>query len=140
MNAADVVLLQDRAFGPEETDEDLWMSTLTVPLTMKTVNRTMVLKSRAEVLHELRAVIDAVRADGVRALRTRILSHIQPTDELAIIASMRDRVSGSGGIIGSTSITWTLIKVGEEWKINQLFFDNPAYDISPTVERIQDDT
>ncbi len=140
MNAADVVLLQDRAFGPEETDEDLWMSTLTVPLTMKTVNRTMVLKSRAEVLHELRAVIDAVRADGVRALRTRILSHIQPTDELAIIASMRDRVSGSGGIIGSTSITWTLIKVGEEWKINQLFFDNPAYDISPTANRVDGET
>jgi len=136
MNAADVVLLQDRAFGSGETDEELWLSTLTFPLTIKTTDRIMVLKTPEETRGEIRAVVAAARAGGVHTIRTRILSHIQPTDEVAIIASMRDRLSATGGVLGSTSITWTLIRVGEDWKINQLFFDNPVYDLSPTVERL----
>ncbi len=128
-DSVDVVLRQDEAFGPERIDYDLWMTTLDFPMIMISGDDQAVVPNRSAAEAYLVEVERAVRRDGVRAFRTRILSHIQPTPDMSIISSMRDLLNRDGGVLATSIMTFTLKKIGGEWKITQLFFDDSIYDL-----------
>ncbi len=124
----DVILRQDRAFGPDTVDYDLWLTTLMDPVRLLASNdlagRMM---DHAAAIKQLKTIETAARADGVAQLRTRILTHIQPAEDLAIVASMRDLLSENNMVLRTTSMTWTLSRVEDVWRISQVFFEGEAY-------------
>ena len=124
----DVILLQDRAFGPERIDYDLWMTTLANPVRMlgSADPRGRVL-SHAAVIRQIQKIEAVARADGVTSMRTRILTHIRPAEDLAIVASMRDMLSAKMVVLRTSSVTWTLGREEDIWKISQIFFDGRTY-------------
>jgi len=99
----------------------------------------MLINGKTILVPDADAVVDGLdrlevvaRRDGVTALRTRILSHVQPAPDLSILCSIRDRLSAKGEVLASSSMTWTLMLVGSEWKISQIIFDDTELDRSLT--------
>ena len=113
-------------------DTDLWLTTLFLPLIMLTDGKTILIKDADMAASELAKLGKAAREMGVAALRTRILSHLQPAPDLSILSSIRDRLDAEGKLIASTSMTWTLMQIGDEWKITQILFDENVFDRSVT--------
>lgn len=133
-----MILTQDRAFGPTEIDYDLWLTTLMNPVRLlgatDLAGRVL---DRAAVCEQLRGVEAAARADGVTRLRTRILTHIQPAEDLAIVSSMRDLMSGKHVVLGTSSMTWTLTRTEGVWLISQIFFEGTAYSTRPGLGGVE---
>lgn len=127
----EVVFRQDRAYGPDTVDIDLWLSSLIWPLTLQSGNDLTVLPDRAAIVTELHRITKIARAEGVRRLRTRVLSHLQPADDTAIVASMRDRLGAGGELLGTSSMTWTLSLFDGGWKIQHLYFEESHYGLPP---------
>ena len=124
----DVILMQDRAFGPDRIDIDLWLRSLHDPVRLvRDGDAKGLVLDYAGVIEELLRTEKAARKDGIVKLRTRILTHLQPTEDLAIIASHRDRLSAQNVVLGTTSMTWTLTRPDGIWRISQIFFDSPSY-------------
>ncbi|MEM1159692.1 MAG: hypothetical protein AAGJ28_02055 [Pseudomonadota bacterium] len=119
----EVVLRQDEAFGPDGVDIDLWMSTLTWPLTMQSGEARIVLPDRESVAAEVERVCAIARDEGVVRTRTRILSHLQPAEDTTILSSLKDRFSSDGSLLGSSPLTWTLVSQSGEWKVRQVYFE-----------------
>ena len=131
----DVILRQDRAFGPERIDYDLWMTTLMDPVRLLgSADLGGRMLDRAATIKQLQSVEAAARADGVTQLRTRILTHIQPAEDLAIVASMRDLLSNQNVVLSTSSVTWTMIRTEAVWRISQIFFEGQAYSNRPGMQ------
>ena len=126
----EVVMRQDQCYGRDRIDYAMWMSTVAAPLVLLSVDQRVILPDEAAIIAETEETERKARADGVVALRTQILSHIRPVEDMAIVASIRDRLGAGGGIIGSTSMTWTLSRLGDGWRIHQIFFEKPRYSLS----------
>lgn len=135
----EVVLRQDHAFGPEIMDVDLWLSTLFFPLVMLSNEDTVLVETRGDAVRWLNAVGRAVRATGVVGIRTRILSNFLVEEDLAMVSTLRDRIGADGGVMASTSITWTITRLGPDWKARSLLFDerraDPSVTFGPGVRR-----
>lgn len=125
----DAVLRQDKAWGPDQIDTALWLSTVNIPVCLVSGGRMRLLKSEDEVLKDLRATEERARAAGVAGLRTLILSHIQPAENLSIIASIRQHLGQEGNVISATSVTWNVVDLDGRWRISQLVMENPLYDL-----------
>lgn len=125
--AAEVVLRQDRAFGPDIIDYDLWLTTVTFPVTGMCHQGSRKLEDGAALVGVLKAQETEARGDGVSALRTRILSRIALSEREVMISTIRDRLSATGGIIGSTPVTWHVRLTDAGWKIHKIFFDGGVY-------------
>ena len=68
--------------------------------------------------------------DLLEELETQlIVSDIGVSTTEKIISSIRDRLSKEK-VIGSSSITWGLLRVGGTWKINQILFNDGVYNPS----------
>lgn len=131
----DVILRQDAAYGRSCIDYDLWMTTLQDPVRMLGSNDPVgAMLSHQETCAQLAKVEKVARAEGVVAMRTRILTHIQPVEDMAIVASLRDRLTVVGDVLGTTSMTWTLQKVDDVWRITQIFFEGGAYSTRPEMQ------
>ena len=131
----DVILRQDRAFGPEQIDYDLWLSTLMDPVRLLgSADLGGRMLDHAATIKQLQRVEAAARADGVTQLRTRILTHIQPAEDLAIVASMRDLLSDQNVVLSTSSVTWTMTRTKEAWLISQIFFEGQAYSNRPGLQ------
>lgn len=136
LDPVDVILLQDRAFGAARIDIDLWLRSLHDPVRLLSdENPKGMMLDYAAVIEELLLTETAARADGIAKLRTRILTHLQPTEDLAIIASHRDRLSIQNVVLGTTSMTWTLTRPDGIWRISQIFFDTPRYSMRGDRQR-----
>lgn len=94
--------------------------------------KTILVPDADAVVDGLNRLEIAARKDGVAALRTRVLSHVQPAPDLSILCSIRERLSNQGEVLASSSMTWTLTLLGSEWKISQIVFDDDALDSSVT--------
>ena len=130
----DVILKQDQAFGPERIDYDLWMTTLADPVRMMgEADMTGRMFHRAAAISQLMTIEAAARANGVTQIRTRILTHLQPTEDLSIVVSKRDLLSEKNVIISTSSVTWTLTRSQDEWLISQIFFEGHSYSIKPDL-------
>lgn len=130
----DVILRQDQAFGRSHIDYDLWMTTLHDPVRMlETSDPDGALLTHAEALAQIGRVEKLARAEGVVAMRTRILTHIQPVEDMAIVASMRDLLSEGGAVLSTSSMTWTLQRFEYDWRISQIFFEGGAYSTRPEL-------
>ena len=139
----DVVLLQDACLDESGIDYARWQTTVFLPLTLLSDGKLFVLDTPEAFVAHLKALEKKAFELGVTALKTRILSHVQPSADMAIISSIRDRLS-KDKVIGSSSITWGLLRVGGTWKINQILFNDGVYNPSivaqvflgrPNVER-----
>lgn len=97
-----------------------------------TNGKTVLLPDRETAVAELEVLGKTARDMGIAALRTRILSHVQPAPDLSILCSIRDRLDADGEVMASTSMTWTLMLLGEDWKITQIIFEENALDHSVT--------
>ena len=127
-----VVLTQDEAFRGGNIDTELWITTLFFPLIMLVDGHPVSIQDPETATSHLRKLGQAARELGVAALRTRILSHVQPAPDLSILCSIRDRLDQDGTVLASTSMTWTLMQVGTDWKITQILFDENRFDRSVT--------
>ncbi|MEM7058067.1 MAG: hypothetical protein AAF557_10800 [Pseudomonadota bacterium] len=132
LDPSDVVVRQDTAFRRGNIDTDLWLTTLFLPLVILTNGKTVLLPDRETAVAELEVLGKTARDMGIAALRTRILSHVQPAPDLSILCSIRDRLDADGEVMASTSMTWTLMLLGEDWKITQIIFEENALDHSVT--------
>lgn len=136
----DVILRQDLAFGRSHTDYDLWMTTLQDPVRMlQRDDPDGALLTHAETRSQIGRVEKLARADGVVAMRTRILTHLQTTEDMAIVASMRDMLSEKSVVLSTTSMTWTLQRSDDEWRITQIFFEGEAYSTRPELRGFKQD-
>ena len=134
---ASAVLAQDACYGAESIDYDRWEQTVFFPLTLLYEGRQTIIEDPAAFRSHLEELEGLGRARGIAGLRTRILSHIQPGDEIAVLSSVRDHLSAEGETVSSTSMTWTVIRTGEGWKINQIHFNDMRYDPSVTTEHLK---
>ncbi|MEM7056221.1 MAG: hypothetical protein AAF557_01405 [Pseudomonadota bacterium] len=125
-----VVLIQDTCLSERGIDYDRWTKTVFLPLTMSSDGNLFSVDDKSEFIDHLQMLQKKAGQLGVVALRTRVLSHIQPTEAMSIVSSIRDRLSGDGEVVGSSSITWTLILVNGAWKISQILFNDGVYDPS----------
>lgn len=119
----EAILRQDRAFLPGGIDFDLWMSTLSFPMIMMTQTHTAVVQSRDDAIAWLKDSEIKARAEGAVALCTQIRTHLEVSEDEAVISSVRRRISAAGIVVGSNSMTWTVIREGTFWKIRFLLFD-----------------
>lgn len=133
IDPSDVILLQDKAFRPDRIDIELWLKTLFLPLVILSNGRTIIIPDETEAIAHLQAIWTAARKIETAGIRTRILSHVQPAPDLSIIASIRDRMSANGEVLASTSMTWTLMLMGDEWQVTQILFDEGELDRSVTA-------
>ncbi|MEM7742596.1 MAG: hypothetical protein AAF409_02700 [Pseudomonadota bacterium] len=128
---AEVVLEQDHCIGPDHLDIARWTATVFFPLVMVSSTGTLAIddaEAFAAHLEELRDT--AGRGRGMAGFRTRITSEITPAENIAIVGSYRDHVDAAGDVITSSSITWSLIRSGGAWKINQIHFNDARQDPS----------
>lgn len=136
LSPSEVVRLHDTAYGPTDIDYAAWIETLTFPFTMISRAGDEVFDGPEAIERQLRGLDQVARSDGIIGLRTRILSEVEITDGIAIVTSHRDRLARSGpseGVLGTTPITFTLVKTDDGWKINRIFFDGHRYEeISPS--------
>jgi len=129
-----VVLIQDACMSEAGIDFARWTKTVFLPLTMSSDGNLFTVEDEPG-FHDHLSMLSKKALDlGVTKLRTRVLSHIQPSDEMAIVSSIRDRMAGDGKIIGSSSITWTLMSLNGAWKINQILFNDAVYDPSVVAQ------
>ena len=129
LDPVDAVLRQDSAWGPDDIDMSLWLSTVNIPICLVSGGRMRLLKSEDEVISDLRETERRARAAGVASLRTLILSHIQPAENLSIIASIRQHLDREGQVISATSVTWNVVDLDGRWRISQLVMENSLYDL-----------
>ena len=125
-----VVLLQDKCMSEDGIDYELWTSTVFLPLTMSSDGNVFTVEDEAGFSEHLSMLWQKALELQVVRLRTRILSHIQPSEDMSIVSSIRDRIAGDGTVIGSSSITWTLLRENQRWLINQILFNDGIYDPS----------
>ena len=123
----DVILRQDKAFGPIEIDLDLWLTTHHYPAVVVTNSFSRVIEDPEKTRRDLRKMDAVARAQGTVSLKTRILSHLQPTEDTSIVCSIRDRLDADGNIIASVSLTWVLMREDGIWKIRTTHVDDGAY-------------
>lgn len=129
----DAVLQQDRAFGVQATDHDLWFASVHFPLAMVASTWSRVLPSREEADRELELMDRASRAQGVAALCTEIRTHLQPSPDLAIVCAVRERLDAQGNRLAGVSMTFVLMREGDIWRIRTIHFDDLQYDESMTT-------
>lgn len=127
---AQPVLEHDDCFHPNGIDVDRWSDTMFFPVVMISESGQTVLDDMDAFAKHLTDLASAGRAFGVHGIRTRILSNIQTSEDVAIISSIRDRIDGDGEVIGSASITWLLVRDQGHWKINQIHFNDGRLDPS----------
>ncbi len=125
-----VVLIQDACMSEAGIDFVRWSKTVFLPLTMSSDGNLFSVEDEPGFHEHLKMLESKATALGVTALRTRVMSHIRPSEDMAIVSSIRDRMSKDGGIVGSSSITWTLISLNGAWKISQILFNDAIYDPS----------
>lgn len=133
-NPADAVLAQDACMNNAIIDYDRWATTVFFPLTLVGDGRTFVIETKAELTAHLKALKKKVDELGVVAIRTRILSTQRASKDVAVISSVRERVGSRGELIGSTSVTWTVLNDGGAWKINQILFNDDILDPSVVAQ------
>lgn len=126
-----VVLEQDECVSERGIDYSRWTETVFIPLTLVADGRFIPIDSDDALIEHLRALERKARELGITALRTEILSLNQRSEGLAIIRSIRHRLSATGHVIGSSSMTWSLIRLGTGWKINQIHFNDST--LNPSV-------
>lgn len=114
-----------------------WTDTIFFPLTMHCDGTTLVVHDRDAFREHLQDLECMAIEMGAATIRTRILSHLRPVEEMAIISSVRDRLSADDTVLGSASMTWSVIRVGDEWKINQIHFNDDRYDLSVVAHMLR---
>ncbi|MEO1723800.1 MAG: hypothetical protein AAFR84_15520 [Pseudomonadota bacterium] len=128
------VLAQDECFQDGVIDAERWSSTVFLPLTMVAGGRAFAIRDRSALLDHLRALERKSRELQIATLRTHIRTVMQDAGDMSIIGVMRDRVSTDGAILGRTSITFAVLRVGEGWLINQVMFNDFRHDPSVVAQ------
>ena len=131
---ASVVLTQDLCLHADRMDYDLWTSTVFLPLVLVCDGNPIVIQNEEAFRAHLDDLFAVARQRGIAGLRTKILSTVQPGDDIAILTSIRDHLSATGQVLTSTSMTWTTIRTDGTWRINQIHFNDSRYDPSVTAE------
>lgn len=127
---AAVVLAHDRFVSADGIDAKAWGRTVFLPLVMLHQGGTEIVDSLDGFVDHMERVWETARAQGIAGLKTRILSHVQPREDMAILSTFRDRLDAMGNVMASTSITWTVIRTHLGWKINQIHFNDARFDPS----------
>ena len=133
-NPIDAVLRQDQAYGPEATDLDLWFTTLHFPLAMVASAYTRIIETPEQARTEMIALEKASRAEGIVTLKTQIMTHVQPSDDMSIVCSVRERLNASGKRVAAASMTFILMREGDIWRIRTIHFDDDQIDESMTTQ------
>ncbi|MEM1277413.1 MAG: hypothetical protein AAGH74_12865 [Pseudomonadota bacterium] len=130
LDPADVVLAQDKCLTADGVDYARWLETVFIPLSLISEGKSFHIESDEAFVGHLKALEEKAFELGVVALETQILSHVRPSVDMAILSSIRRRLGANDEVIGESSITWTVIRVGEGWRVNQIFFNDSVYDPS----------
>lgn len=127
---AETVLAQDQCFRSDGVDVDTWRDTVFFPLFMVSCAGTVVIADGPAFADHLRELHGMGLDRGMTGIRTRILSEITPAPRMALVRSLRDHIGAGDSILTTASITWTLIQVANEWRINQIHFNDSRQDPS----------
>lgn len=130
LDPAEVVLAQDKCLSAAGLDYTRWLETVFIPLTLISEGKTFHIETEEAFVEHLRALEEKASELGVTTLETQILSHVRPSVDMAILSSIRRRLAADGELVGESSITWTVIRTGEGWRINQIFFNDSVHDPS----------
>ena len=130
LDPAAVVVAHDGFVSADGIDAEAWGQTVFLPLVMLHQGGTEVVEDRDEFIAHMERLWQKARQHGIAGLRTRILSHVQPRDDMAILSTFRDRLDARGNVMASTSITWTVLRTPGGWKINQIHFNDARFDPS----------
>lgn len=131
-----VVMEQDACLLPDGVDIPRWTRTVFLPLTMITERGQMVIETEEQFVEHLGEIFRTAQSIGATGLRTEILSNIRPSEDIAIIGSIRHRVGERDRVLGSASITWQLIRVSGSWKISQIHFNDTRLDPSIVAQTV----
>lgn len=134
LEPTDPILEQDKCFSSIGIDLARWSHTVFLPLTLVGDGRSYAIAHTEALVDHLGALERKALELGVTGLRTEILSCEQPVSDMAIISSLRGRLMDDATVIGTTSITWTVIRVSGSWKINQILFNDTVRDPSITAQ------
>ncbi|MEL6963537.1 MAG: hypothetical protein AAFO01_12320 [Pseudomonadota bacterium] len=105
-----------------------------LPLTLVGGGRTFVLHDRAALIEHLKALEQKGQELSIAKLRTQILSSRDEVDGVTVIDSFRERLSADGTILGTVSMTWTVIRAGCGWKVSQIHFNDSRSDPSVVAQ------
>lgn len=138
MTPSEVVTEQDQCIGQGLLDVARWCSTVFFPLVMMSETGTMIVDSPRMFERHLFDLQQTALLRGVVGFRTRITSESQPAVNVAIVGSLRDHYDAAGHAVGTTSITWSLVRTDGVWKINQIHFNDTRHDPSVVSEMAHD--
>ena len=124
------MLTHDGCYSVTGIDTERWANTMHFPLTRLLSGRAQTILSREELIAHLLLMDAAMREAGVGSMRTRILSHLRPSDDLTILCSLRDSLDPDGWLMKTISITWTLMRFDTGWRITQILFNDKDFDTS----------
>ena len=128
------ILEQDSCFGASGIDLARWSNTVFIPLTLVGDGRSYAIEDPNALVNHLVALERKAFELGVAGLRTEILSCEKPVPDMAIVSSLRERLSGVGAVLGTVSMTWTVLRFDGSWKINQILFNDTVRDPSVTAQ------
>ena len=131
---ADPITAQDSCFSEAGLDVVRWSRTVFLPLTLFGDGRSFALDDEQALTGHLRALESKAIQLGVTRLRTEIISHSMPVPNMAIVSTLRERLSNNGTVLGTVSMTWTVIRSEGSWKINQILFNDSVRDPSVTAQ------
>ena len=127
---ASPMLSHDRLLVDGYLDVETWLRTLFLPVLVLTEEGNMLYETEEDARGHLSWLSEVAQQSGTVGLRTRIVSTRQTGDDIALVTTLRDRVSADDQVIGTTSITWTVIRDQNEWKISQIHFNDARLDPS----------
>ena len=114
-------------------DRVAWRETVFLPMSLITDGRTHVIEDEDAFKRGLDDLENYAQAKGMTHFRTRILSHISLSDSAATIAGLRDHMTGEKRL-ATASMTFSVLRDGNDWRINQIHFNDHTADLSATTQ------
>ncbi|MEM7060209.1 MAG: hypothetical protein AAF557_21720 [Pseudomonadota bacterium] len=130
LDAAAVVQQQDTCLNEDGIDCESWAKTVFLPLTLISENSSFHIRNNKGLFEHLKKLEKEAKKIGIAKLQTCIISQNQRGRDMSVVSSVRKLLSSEGLLIGSTSITWTLLKLENLWKINLILFNDSVFDRS----------
>lgn len=124
------VLAQDTYYRLGRIDIDGWSSTVCFPLALVSEQSSTIIRNKYELEEHLLHLQEAALRQGIAEIRTQVLSHVRSRDDMAILCSVRERISSDGVSLGSASINWAVIELPEGWRVSQIHFNDSCLDPS----------
>ncbi|MEM6933638.1 MAG: hypothetical protein AAF526_08615 [Pseudomonadota bacterium] len=133
-DAVAAVLEQDLCLQDGSIDVERWSTTVFLPLTMVAGGRTFAICDQTALCEHLRALERKSRELRIASFRTNVKTVLQASDDMSIISVVRERLRKDGVALGKSSITFSILRVEEEWLINQVMFNDSRHDPSVVAQ------